>query len=199
MATDSSSGTLPSSRRLTIDSSSSIARSKGIFLTSTLFSAISLSGPSLVVQWVKDSPDSLSVHQGGHVGRNRARKPLQIIAALKQGYDAPVGARIGNVHQFLGDPRVVSLDEIEIGERVTRMRVESGRDDQDVRLEFTQAWDNVRLERLLACVAAVAGRQRRVDNGIEFASLTDRAGARVKRHLVGGAVHHALIGPEDVL
>src|SRR4029078_6271021 len=128
MATDSSSGTLPSSRRLTIDSSSSVARSKSIFLTSLLFSAISLSG---VVQWVKDSPDSLSVHQGGHVGRNRARKPLQIIAALKQGYDAPVGPRIGKLPEFLGDPRVVSLDEIEIGERVTRMRVESGRDDQD--------------------------------------------------------------------
>src|SRR6516165_9578746 len=41
MATDSSSGTLPSSSRLTIDSSSSIARSKGRPLTSMLlFSAM---------------------------------------------------------------------------------------------------------------------------------------------------------------
>src|SRR5467141_2149380 len=41
MATDSSSGTLPSSSRLTIDSSSSIARSKLSFLTSSwVFSAI---------------------------------------------------------------------------------------------------------------------------------------------------------------
>src|SRR4026208_140979 len=135
MATDSSSGTLPSSRRLTIDSSSSMARSKGIFLTSLLFSAISLSG---VVHWVKDSPDSLSVHQGGHVGRIRARRPLRIIAALEQGHDAALGARIGNVHQFLGDPRVVGFNEIEIGERVARVRVEPGRDDQGVRLELSQ-------------------------------------------------------------
>src|SRR5260370_6643715 len=43
MATDSSSGTLPSSSRFTIDSSSSIARSKLSFLTSTwVFSAILL-------------------------------------------------------------------------------------------------------------------------------------------------------------
>src|SRR5512144_2794557 len=176
-----------------------MARSKGIFLTSMLFSAISLSGASLVVRWVKDSPDSLSVHQGGHVGRNRARKPLQIIAALKQGDDAPVGAHIGNVHQLLGDPRVVSLDEIEIGERVTRVRVESGRDDQNVRLEFTQTWENDRLERFLESGTTVAGRQWRVDNGVEFASLADRAGARAKRQLVGGAVTYARIGPEDVL
>src|ERR1700716_3185684 len=41
MATDSSSGTLPSSSRLTIVSSSSIARSKESFLTSSwVFSAI---------------------------------------------------------------------------------------------------------------------------------------------------------------
>src|SRR5260221_4934753 len=44
MATDSSSGTLPSSSRFTIDSSSSIARSKLSFLTSTwVFSAMLLS------------------------------------------------------------------------------------------------------------------------------------------------------------
>src|ERR1700722_14235860 len=43
MVTDSSSGTLPSSSRLTIVSSSSIARSKLSFLTSTwVFSAMSL-------------------------------------------------------------------------------------------------------------------------------------------------------------
>src|SRR5258707_5274995 len=44
MATDSSSGTLPSSSRLTIDSSSSSARSKESFFTSVwVFSAISRS------------------------------------------------------------------------------------------------------------------------------------------------------------
>src|SRR5574338_1733341 len=129
MATDSSSGTLPSSRRLTIDASSSIARSKGIFLTSMLFSAISLSGASFVVQCHEDSPDSLSVHQGGNVGRNRARKPLQIVAALEQGHDATFGARLGDIHQFPGDPGVVGFHKIEIGKRGAWMRGESGRDD----------------------------------------------------------------------
>ena len=93
-------------------------------------------------------------------GRDRARKPLQIIAALEQGHDAALGARIGNVHQFLGDPRVVGFNEIEIGERVARVRVEPGRDDQDVRLEFTQTRENDGLERLLECGATVAGRER---------------------------------------
>src|SRR5262245_35730054 len=142
MATDSSSGTFPSSSRFTIDSSSSIARSKGIFLTSTLFSAISLPGSSFRLAMGEVSPDFRPVHQGGHVGRNRARKSLQIIAALQQGHDAAFGAGISNVHQFLCDPRVVGFHQIEIGERVTRVRVESGRYDDHVRFELTQAREN---------------------------------------------------------
>src|SRR5215510_15389516 len=126
MATDSSSGTLPSSRRLTIDSSSSIARSNGIFLTSALFSAMSLSGTSYVVQWSEDSPDSLSVHQGGNMGRDRSRKPLQIIAALEQGHDAALGARVGHFHQFLCDPSVVFFHEVEVRQRIAHVCIEAG-------------------------------------------------------------------------
>src|SRR6478672_4123728 len=158
MATDSSSGTLPSSRRLTIDSSSSIARSKGIFLTSTLFSAISLSVRRLlVVRCDEDSPDSLSVHQGGNVRRDRSRKPLQIIATFEERYDTAFGARVGHVHQFLGDPGVVGFYEIEIGERIARVRIEASRNDQDIRLEFTQARENDGLKRFLESTAAITG------------------------------------------
>src|SRR6187551_1854899 len=157
MATDSSSGTLPSSRRLTIDSSSSIARSKGIFLTSTLFSAISLSVRRLLVPCGEDSSDSLSVHQGGNVCRDRSRKPLQIIATFEERYDTAFGARVGHVHQFLGDPGVVGFYEIKIGERIARVRIEAGRNDQYVRLEFTQARENDGLKRFLESTAAITG------------------------------------------
>src|SRR5262245_8831666 len=126
MATDSSSGTLPSSRRLTIDSSSSFARSKGIFLTSALFSAISLSGASFVVQCNEDSPDYLSVHQGGNVRRDRSRKPLQIIAALEQRHDAALGARVSHFHQFLCNPSVVFFHEVEVRQRIAHVCIEAG-------------------------------------------------------------------------
>src|SRR5262249_58626997 len=48
-------------------------------------------------------------------------------------------------------------------------------------------------------LAAVAGRKRRIDDSVVLAALVRGPGARVKRHLVGGAIHHRLVGPEDVL
>src|SRR5882762_6359315 len=91
IATDSSSGTLPSSSRLTIDSSSSIARSKLSFLTSTwVFSAISfsrvrsqiLSAESIEVLRVYCGED-LAAHQCGDMGCDRLFQPLEVVAALQ--------------------------------------------------------------------------------------------------------------------
>src|SRR3954470_15725806 len=107
MATDSSSGTLPSSSRLTIDSSSSIARSKLSFLTSVwVFSAISLS-------WMRPFPGAesktfvrtycggiLRAHQCGDVGRGRLFQALQVIAALEHRHNSATRAGIGDIHQF---------------------------------------------------------------------------------------------------
>src|SRR6266481_3083539 len=107
MATDSSSGTLPSSSRLTIDSSSSIARSKLSFLTSTwVFSAILLSrmrrsagADSKIVVRAYCGGNSRA-HQCGDVSRDRLFQALQIIAALKHRDNSAAGVCIGDVHQF---------------------------------------------------------------------------------------------------
>src|SRR6478735_3014553 len=101
MATDSSSGTLPSSSRLTIDSSSSIARSKGIFFTSALLSAISTVrrfgwAHPMPSHGGEDSADFLAAHQRGDMGGDGARQALQIIAAFEQRDDASLGARVGD-------------------------------------------------------------------------------------------------------
>ena len=47
--------------------------------------------------------------------------------------------------------------------------------------------------------AAVAGAQRRVDHGVVRAGLDDRARAGKQRHLVGRAIHHRFVGPENLL
>ena len=49
------------------------------------------------------------------------------------------------------------------------------------------------------CLAAVAGAQRRVDDGVVLAALADRAGAGKQRHLVRRAIHHRFVGPENLL
>src|SRR5262249_17692099 len=48
-------------------------------------------------------------------------------------------------------------------------------------------------------VAAIAGAQRRVDDGVVLSAFAHRAGAGVERHLMGRAVHHGGVGPEYVL
>src|SRR5712671_1126253 len=64
ISTDSSSGTLPSSSRLTIDSSSSIARSKLSFLTSSwVFSAI------LRSRMRRSDPDPISLFEHDLFGK----------------------------------------------------------------------------------------------------------------------------------
>src|SRR5258706_5683888 len=86
MATDSSRGTLPSSSRFTIDSSSSIARSKLSFLTSIwVFSAMLLSrmrpvaGADLSVFMRAHCGGGLPPPQYRDKGRGRPFHGLQII------------------------------------------------------------------------------------------------------------------------
>src|SRR5215212_7073246 len=114
MATDSSSGTLPSSSRLTIDSSSSIARSKLSFLTSpAVFSAISLSrmrrsrGADSHVSIAAYCGGISCPHQCGDMGRDRLFKALQVVAALEHRDDPTAGAGIGLVHQLARNPAEV--------------------------------------------------------------------------------------------
>ena len=79
------------------------------------------------------------------------------------------------------------------------MRVEAGRNDDQVRREVAQPRQDRALDRLAEPVAAVARRERRIDDRVARAAFGQRAGAGIKRHLVGRAVHHARVVPEDVL
>ena len=79
------------------------------------------------------------------------------------------------------------------------MRVEAGGDDDQVRREIVDApagCATVKASRKMSL--PVRGRQRRVDD-VADAGLVLGAGAGIERHLVGRAVEHARIVPEDVL
>src|SRR5215470_6780325 len=115
MATDSSSGTLPSSSRFTIDSSSSIARSKVSFLTSAgVFSAISSSrlrppvgsAESCKISRAYCGGDSRA-HQRADVGRHRFFQALQVVAALEHRDNPAAGASLRRIHQLARDPAEV--------------------------------------------------------------------------------------------
>src|SRR5262249_4472119 len=142
MATDSSSGTLPSSSRFTIDSSSSIARSKGSCPISLLsFWAIAKGQNSLIsasrnpqgrgprpqsytgLREVQSGRAGLRMHQGGDMGGNRVAERLQVIAAFEQRDDTATGTTVGHIHDLLRGPDEIGLGQIDVGERVAHMRV----------------------------------------------------------------------------
>src|SRR5205823_7314606 len=130
MATDSSSGTLPSSSRFTIDSSSSIARSKESFLTSTwVFSAISSSRMRPVRAQNQTTilraycGGDLRAHQCGDMGRNRLFQALQVVAALEHRDKAATCACACLVHQPARDPAEIIRLQVERGQRIAVMRV----------------------------------------------------------------------------
>src|SRR6266481_2396118 len=178
MATDSSSGTLPSSSRLTIDSSSSSARSKESFFTSVwVFSAISRSR-------VRRCPGAESneflrthcggnsrSHQRGDMGCHRLFQPLKVVAAFQHRDNSAASAFLCNIHQLARDPAKILRVEIERSPRVAVMRIEAGRDDDKLGAEFLQ----LRQDHVLECGtefgAAVIRGQRRVDDGVMLAAL----------------------------
>src|SRR5882757_1847633 len=149
MATDSSSGTLPSSSRRTIVSSSSIARSKDSFLTSAwVFSAI-CAFPDAPRQGAESNQflrtycgGDLAGHQCGDVFRYRLFQPLQVVAALQHRDNPPLRAGIGGVHQLARDPAEILGLDVERGQRIAVMRVEAGRNDDQLGAEFLQLRQN---------------------------------------------------------
>src|SRR5665213_601797 len=174
MATDSSSGTLPSSSRLTIDSSSSIARSKLSFLTSSwVFSAIVLSRMRARTRRGADSKICMRRYCGGNsrahqcsdMGRDRLLQALQIIAALEHRDNSSPGAGIGEVHQLARDPAEIFGLEIERGQGIAVVGVEAGGNDDQFGAEFLQLRQDHALECGAELGATILRRQRRVDDG----------------------------------
>ncbi len=79
------------------------------------------------------------------------------------------------------------------------MPVEAGRDDDQFRAEFLQLRQDDVFEGGAELGAAVFRGQRRIDDGVVLAAFAGGAGAGKQRHLVGRAIHHGRIGPEDIL
>src|SRR5262245_16471150 len=134
MATDSSSGTLPSSSRFTIDSSSSIARSKGMVATSVSEVAAILDPGNAVV------PDRAcrrcsAPHQSGDMSRRRSGEAPQVIPAFEHGYHPSGGGAAGDLHDPAGGPGEVRLQQVEVRQRIALMGVEPRGNDDEVRTE----------------------------------------------------------------
>src|SRR5215217_5601556 len=126
MAMDSASGARPDSSLPTISSSWASAASK----LSAFTSSLSAMAKILIFQAPGDA-----VLQHGDVVRCAPGQSLQVIATFEQRDNAVAATALGRIHQLSREPGEVGRPPVELGQRIAAMRIESGREQQQVRRE----------------------------------------------------------------
>src|SRR5215212_4693532 len=106
---------------------------------------------------------------------------------------------VGEVHQLARRPAEIGFGEVETGEGIAPMRVESGGDEDEIRPKRFDSRQDCGLEGLAEDVAAVARVQGSIDDRIEIPALRQSARPGIERHFVGGRVQDRRVTPEDIL
>ena len=91
------------------------------------------------------------------MGSGRIGQAFEVVAAFEHRNHAAVGAWVGDVHELFRYPVEIGLDQLQVGERIAPVRVEAGRDDDEIGAKFFSRGRITDLERL----AEMAGRRRR--------------------------------------
>src|ERR1700723_3080350 len=126
------------------------------------------------------------------MGRDRFFQALKIITSLEDRNNSASRGAIGEIHQFSRYPSEVFGFEIERSQGITMMRVESGRDDDELGAEFAQVGQDRVFESGAELGAAIFRCEWRVDDVVVLAAFAAGAGAREQRHLMRRAIHHGL-------
>ncbi|QTK79417.1 hypothetical protein AT6N2_C1719 [Agrobacterium tumefaciens] len=129
----------------------------------------------------------------------RFRQPFQIITAFQQADDPVRCVFIRHLQKPARRPVEILSHQIDLRERIAVMRVETGRDENEIRRKIRNRRQHARFEGLAKMLATGIGRKRRVDDVVLHAGFVLVTAPRVKRHLVGGAEQHGCVVPEDIL
>ena len=131
--------------------------------------------------------------------RNRIGQRMQVIAALQHRYQPPVAMFIGQIAQFSGNPCVIALDQLQIGQRVVAMRVKSGRDQNQVGVKGGNGRKDLHGHFLAEHRAAAARIQRYIHHIAMRAGFIGRTAARIEWHFVGRGKEYPRIVPDQIL
>ena len=100
------------------------------------------------------------------------RQAFEIVAAFQHRDHAALARCLSAISISLLVAQAKSLStRLQVGERIARVRVEAGRDDDEIGPEVREPRQDRAVERLAELLAAVAGRKRRVDDGVVLAAL----------------------------
>src|SRR5450631_1262614 len=109
-----------------------------------------------------DSPGHSFVGQRFYVGNGTAAESRQVVSALEHRDDSPLCMAASDVHQLVGHPYVVGLDQRHAAQQVFAMGVESGGNEDHFRLEGLQRGQPLFFHRRLHRRSAASCRERYV-------------------------------------
>src|SRR5262249_12960641 len=134
-------------------------------------------------------------------GSDARAEVIEVVPALERARDAAAADALGRLADREADALEVLDAEVEAADGVVAVRVEAGRDEQDLRLERGDGG-----ARLGERVQELVGRRQRVEREVprraraaRAAGLVVRAGPGVERVAVERGEEDARIVPEDVL
>ena len=152
---------------------------------------IDWSAPSLPAKRVCQNS---GVVEGLHEGAGRAGQSRAVVSALQYGNKTRKRKFPGNASQLCRGPGVILVCQAKTSQRIIRVRVKTGRDQDQGRFGPAQRRDDLRLEGPAPGLAVRAFGQRNVDDIAIEAGLPGTARPRIQRGLVQGDEVDALIG-----
>src|SRR3984893_6913712 len=111
-----------------------------------------------------------------------AGEACEVVAAFENRNDASLRVSLRDHHHPCGRPGKIRFDKIETAERIETMRVEAGRDDDQIRAKRCYTGQKPCFHRLPEHRAIVARGEWRIDDILMLAALVASAGAGEQRH-----------------
>ena len=142
---------------------------------------------------------SSSFLQYGHMGAGAIAKCHEVIASFEQGNQAAFAEFIGKITDFFGYPGEVFLYQPQSGERIGRVRVETGRNQDQLRRKISHERKNFARVELSKFGTAIAVAKGEISDGIAHRIFTRVAGARIEWHLVTRDEQDTVIAVDEIL
>ena len=136
------------------------------------------------------------------VRANRLRQAVQIVTAFENRNDPAAAMFIGSLHHQRGQVGEVRVSQPEMAQRIAQPRIETGRDENQIGLEFIHARRPPVAKRAQNPIAPGTRREGTIERASApraFARLVGGASARIPRPLVRAEEKHRWIAVKNLL
>ena len=133
------------------------------------------------------------------MGGHGCRQGFKIITAFKGGDETAAAVVFGDRTEPSRRLRKILLDEVDIGERIGSVRVESGRNDDELRRMLAEPGQDPVVQEAEEPGAVAAGRQRDIHDLAMGSGFPGMPTAGIEWHLMGRGKEDPVVIPNQVL